>query len=427
MIDRTRLLRRISRPGRRAATALVAGALFVSGAAAGWAQPSRQPLVPLHRLEYRELGYRFFNEIPGDSAFITALAVGGDGRIYGATSGAQSHLFAFSAATNQVKPLGTIADTQGVHHSLAVGRDGSVYIGTGKNILQRIVIKPDLSSGRDHISKDLWTQLQEHYAGYPGGHLYRYDPAKEPRTAPPGQAAAVEDLGVPVPGDGVYCLTSDPERRVLYGISYPRAHFFLHDLKAGRTVDKGPMFKDVLFGGPDDRTLRSLPRDLVVAASGDVYTSTDGGRILRFDPARQEFQTHAASIPGEAMQVVEAWARDGDVLYGGTSEGFVFRFVPASSIVENLGKPMLAQRIRGLVLGRNRMLYGLAGDRSVPNLFFRYDTEKRLFESLGGIDVDRSPYYSWRALQFDAMVAGPDGTIFMGESDRHGHLFFYLP
>ena len=394
----------ISPSAHRFATTLAAGILGLLGAAIGLAQPARAPLVPLYRLDYRDLGYRSFNQIPGDEAFITALAAGRDGRIYGATSGVQSHLFAFSAQTNQVKPLGTIADAPGVHHSLAVGRDGVVYIGTGKNVLPPFTIKPDLSAGLNHISEDLWTQVKELYAGYAGGHLYSFDPAKESRMAPPGQAAALTDLGVPVPGDGIYCLTIDPERQMLYGITYPRAHLFLYDLKAGRAIDKGPIFKDVLFGGPDNRTLRTLPRDLAVAASGDVYTSTDGGRILRFDPVKQELQTLAAVLPGEAMQVVDAWARDGDVLYGGTSEGFVFRFSPASGEVENLGKPMLSQRIRGLVLGQDRMLYGIAGDRRVPNLFFKYDLRQRRFETLGGVEVDRSPFYSWRGQQSTAMM-----------------------
>jgi hypothetical protein len=41
--------------------------------------------------------------------------------------------------------------------------------------------------------------------------------------------------------------------------------------------------------------------------------------------------------------------------------------------------------------------------------------------------VDRSPYYSWRGYQFDSMTTGLDGTIYIGESERHSHLFLYLP
>ena len=416
----------ISSCGARIAL-LFTGLLLALGSASVLAQPTREPEVPLHRMDYRELGYQNFNEIPGDAAFITALGAAADGKIYGATSGVHSYLFAFSPATNQVRPLGTIGDAQGVHHSLAVDPAGPVYIGTGKNVFKQFMIKPDLSFGVNHISQDLWTQVKEQYKEFAGGHLDSYDPAKEGRAPRAEQSAPVTDLGIPVAGEGIYCLTLDPQRQVLYGISYPHGHFFCYDLKQHRAVDKGSIFKEVQFGGPDDRTQRTLPRDLVVAASGDVYTSTDDGHLLRLDAAKQELQTLPARIPGEAMQVIDAWVRAGDVLYGGTSEGFLFRFSPASGEVDNLGKPMIAQRIRGLALGHDGMVYGLAGDRSLPNLLFRYNIEKRRLERLGGVAVNRSPHYLWRAQQFDAMTTGADGTIYMGESDRGGHLFFYIP
>ena len=46
---------------------------------------------------------------------------------------------------------------------------------------------------------------------------------------------------------------------------------------------------------------------------------------------------------------------------------------------------------------------------------------------LGPFAVDRSPYYSRRAYQFDARAIGPDGAVFCGESDRGGKLFIYMP
>ena len=41
--------------------------------------------------------------------------------------------------------------------------------------------------------------------------------------------------------------------------------------------------------------------------------------------------------------------------------------------------------------------------------------------------VDRSPYYYWRGYQFDAMVVGLEGTLYLGESERRSHLFLFLP
>jgi hypothetical protein len=49
------------------------------------------------------------------------------------------------------------------------------------------------------------------------------------------------------------------------------------------------------------------------------------------------------------------------------------------------------------------------------------------FLDYGVLGVDRSPYYAKIAYQFDAMCTGEDGTVYIGEGDRRGKLFFYVP
>jgi hypothetical protein len=388
---------------------------------------SAQSTPPLHRLDCRDLGYPFFSRIPADDSYITSLAVAPDGRVYGATTGFQSYLFVYSPRTNQVKPLGHLPDCEGVHHSLVVARDGRLFLGGGKNVIQPFPIARRSGGGLNWVSEDLWQQVQEQYEGYAGGHLYSYDPAEEEAAWREDRPAKVQDLGAPVPGDGIYCLAIDPVRDVLYGVSYPRGHFFAHDVRSGKSEDLGPVFRQVIFGGPDIRTLRSLPRSLAVDKSGNVYTSADRGEVVRYSPDTRRIETLGLAIPGESMQVVEAWAVSEEFLYGGTSEGFIFRFHPGSRALENLGKPLVAPRVRGLTLGNDGRLYGLGGDRHGVNQLFVYDPESGSFLVLGSIDVDRSPYYARRAHQFDAMVTSQDGAIFMGESDRGGHLFFFVP
>jgi len=383
--------------------------------------------VPPHRFDCRELGYPFFNQIPADGSYITSLTLGPDGRIYGATSGFRPYFFVFSDETDQVKPLGYLPDGEGVHHSLVTDKKGSVYLGTGKNVIIPFAIRKPTGGGLNNVSEDLWRQVQDQYRNYAGGHLYRYDPAKEMKVGTAVKPANVEDLGIPVAGDGIYCLTIDPERDVIYGVSYPHAHFFLYDLNTRTTKDKGPLFRDVLFGGPDLRTVRTLPRNLAVDKAGFVYASTDGGRLVRYGPQKQDLEILDVRIPGEFMQVVEVWVASGDVLYGGTSEGFLFRFDPNTGRVDNLGKPMVRQRVRGLTLAKDGRVIGVGGDRDQVNLLFTYDPRAGSFQILGSVEVDRSPYYAWQAHQFDAMVTSRDGTIFLGESDRRGHLFLYVP
>jgi hypothetical protein len=43
------------------------------------------------------------------------------------------------------------------------------------------------------------------------------------------------------------------------------------------------------------------------------------------------------------------------------------------------------------------------------------------------LGVDRSPYYAKIAYQFDAMTVAPDGSVFIGESDRRAKLFIFIP
>jgi len=41
--------------------------------------------------------------------------------------------------------------------------------------------------------------------------------------------------------------------------------------------------------------------------------------------------------------------------------------------------------------------------------------------------VNHRPYYSWQGYVFDSMVAGADGTIYMGQAERKSKLYLYYP
>ena len=49
------------------------------------------------------------------------------------------------------------------------------------------------------------------------------------------------------------------------------------------------------------------------------------------------------------------------------------------------------------------------------------------YEMLGMIDVSRRPYYAWQAYVTDSMAVGLDGTIYIGQSERHSRLYVYYP
>ncbi len=73
----------------------------------------------------------------------------------------------------------------------------------------------------------------------------------------------------------------------------------------------------------------------------------------------------------------------------------------------------------------------MAGERpetsSSPCQLYSFDPVQGEFRTLGLLIADRSPHYYWRGYQFDSMTTGPDGTIYLGESERRSHLFLYIP
>ncbi len=117
------------------------------------------------------------------------------------------------------------------------------------------------------------------------------------------------------------------------------------------------------------------------------------------------------------------------IFYGGSSDGYLFAFDPVKMKLTNLGKSRAARRLRWLAVGHDGKVYLMAGERSAawPCQAYCYDPREGGFIELGLLIVDRSPHYYWRGYQFDAMAVGLEGTLYLGESERRGHLFLFLP
>lgn len=403
-------------------------------AAQDWAKPV---LSQSQRLDLRDLGYPMVNEIPADSSAITSLLAARDGNIYGATSGREAYLFIFQPATNKVRHLGRVAGQQGVHHALAEDADGNLYLGSGKSMFEEFPLTPG-KPGEEHIDKLLWNDVQRHFSSDAGGHLYRYRPGKSNAAVKlPDMACDLEDLGIPRAHNAVYALTSSPDGLELYGLTYPDGHFFIYNVKAARFADLGPVDREIVFHGPE-RKWRSLPRALVCDAAGRVFTSGTGGALIYYCPQAKKLVETRLRVPGDYYRVqfyqdhavVEGFAAAASgLIYGGTCDGYVFSLDPAKMKLVNLGKPRASRRLRCLTVARNGKVYAMAGERSAsaPCQAYCYDPADGGWSELGLLIVDRSPYYYWRGYQFDAMTTGPDGTLYLGESERRSHLFLLIP
>ncbi len=441
----------------------------------GTALFARAGIKHLQRVDLRNLGLSLVNEIPANSSAITSLLAGSDGKIYGGTSGEQAYLFMFDPRINKIRHLGKIKNQAGIHHALAEDKNGYIYIGTGKSILDKIEMHqwgPDHPSnptedlidwdkvdirfpsygdhiryewkqvkgimGYQYIDLILWNDIKNHFKDYPGGHLYRYNPKESNRRVKlPDMECEVEDLGIPVPKNSIYAITISPQGDVIYGLTYPDGCFFIYDIAGKKFKNIGPIYQEVTFHGPE-RHWRSLPRALICDDAGRVYTSSTDGMLVYYCPDSKKIVSTGLAIPGDCYYahrhtdyaVVEYFAKDSiGLIYGGTSDGFLFSFDPEKTKLVNLGKPRVPRRLRCLTVAADDKVYFMAGERMVsrPCQFYIYDPNTSGFKDLGILTVDRSPYYKHQGFQFDCMTIGHDGTIFLGESERRSHLFMYIP
>ena len=406
--------------GRTGVFAMLIFALLIFGSGASSAQQTSTVSANQLRLDLRFIGHPPEDVIPPGESAITSLVIGADGALYGGTSGKKAHLFRLDPKGGKVFPLGYLPGEESIFHSLAARSDGSIYIGTSLVNVGRVEER-----GQDVLAR---------YEGYAGGHIYRFDPAAEltnrKRMQHPRPNRALgfyQDLGIPVPGQAVVCLVTNEDE--LYGVTFPGGNFFVANPMTGETEDKGP-----IAGPPlNEEPFRSIPRALVIDEAGRVWGAGDYGALFHYDPDSEEIVHHPnlrlpSELGREFKTILDAMVRGPEgVLYGGTSDGFVFRFDPSSSKVTNLGKPMSQYRVRGLAFSKDGDLYGVGGPEGGAVRLFVYRTADGGFENLGLLDVNRSPFYAWLAFEADAMVAGMDGTIFIGESGRLSHLYLLYP
>ncbi|MDD4014472.1 MAG: hypothetical protein PHQ92_02365 [Petrimonas sp.] len=392
----------------------------------------------LQRVDLHSLGYYKVNEIPENNSAITSLLTAKDGKIYGGTSGDEAYLFMFDPETNKVRHLGKISNEESIHHSLVEDNNGYIYIGTGKNMFEEIILSEGGIGKEGALDKSLWNDLKEYYRNYAGGQLLRYNPEiSNDIVKLPDMECDTETLGIPLANNAIYAMTINPSGDEIYGITYPDGHFFIYQIEDSKFIDMGTIDEKIVFHGPE-RYWRSLSRDLVCDDSGRVFFSSTEGIIKYYCPITKKIIKTNMKIPGdyyyiqffEDYSVVEYFAKSpSGLIYGGTSDGHLFSIDSENMKLINLGKVRSSRRLRCLTVAKNEKIYLMAGERSAsrPCQFYSYDPREGGFEDLGLLIVDKSPHYYWRGQQFDAMTTGKEGTIYLGESERKSHLFQYIP
>lgn len=342
---------------------------------------------------------------------ITSLSVSGDYIIGGTTADKGLTPFVFTASLSKremvdIKSIDEVARGQrAIRTGFSKGKNNVYYAGTIPN---------DLSKG--------------------GGHLIAV-----------GVNASgdidIHDLGVLIPNEGIFSLTIDARKKILYGISYPSGWFFTYtiDAKSIRVFkDIAPTHKDLqtfyeYVLEPEDYLCKAL----IESNQGLIFGSLPINRLFCFDPKTQGFFILSDSIPevigrGNLGQV-ESWAKaKNGRLYGGNAgDGQLFELNPVTKKVKNLGKPAMMPHIKGLTFARDGKLYGIAGGLPGYSHLFSYDEDKG-FKVLGDplfrmIAPGMEQNIPWRGFQLETIVSSEDGKyVAMGEGESLSQLLVFV-
>jgi streptogramin lyase len=377
--------------------------------AAGVAQAD--PLAPFDRGEAIGL-----ETIPANERGILCLLADGN-KLYGGTTGRQAHLFAWEPAGG-VRILATLPGGVGFAHALVKLPDGSLIGGTQADPTG-IALKTDPKAV---------------------GHLYRF-------TLKPDGPAVVEDLGVPVAGQGIYTL-AEAGGEVL-GNTWPDGHFFTYDIKAKTFKDHGAIAGYRTFERPEHaedinrgttqglRYPRQVSRAIIVDSTSGAYTGGADGFLHRYDFTTKKVEKLDIRLP--SVRGRESWASLDAVVWqprlgrgrpgyaailGGTSDSFLFelRFSdPRRLVVRTWGKPSAQATVVGLAAAEGWPgAFGIVGgSEGVPRSFAWTPSGDEAGVYPGGIPlVDGQACLN----AFGAFVLGPDGDFFAGEQDRIGRL-----
>jgi hypothetical protein len=223
----------------------------------------------------------------------------------------------------------------------------------------------------------------------------------------------VRDYGL----TGVYAATADSRGRA-YTVTYPDGQFYVLE---DRAVPQGKLYERSLIGV--DEHFRAVPQALAVDVSGAVWMSGELGFLYRYSEGKLE--KTSLRLPAEKgrefLNVVQRFAGGGSaVLYGGTSDGYLFRLDTARFAIESLGRPTAQPGIRALGLLGDGSLLGVSGDQL-------FSWRAGVYAMLGRLEYVEPNKFRWMAYDLDSMVIAEDGTAYFGESQFRAHLFVLKP
>lgn len=384
--------------------------------------------------------YREFSERPlSDSCW--SVQTGPDGRVYIACctehtggesatvvrwdedSGSLEYLFDLDEVTGDLRDSGRATQCK-VHYSFIPDRErGLLHAATHLS-----------GPPKGEKSYNPWASWNDPQRAFRGSYLVSYDTASD----------AVVESRLMIPKEGCRCLAFDQERRILYAVTYPRDHFVSYHLASGELRDFGRI------GSVNTQCIFLDER-------GRAHLFDDAGRLVRFDPERQELEELLHIYPHEPYQ--SSWH---GVLYDAVRDpacgaiymipwkahGHLARFWPldgAAGRIEDLGPLSQARdpreivsvnldHVGGLIWGADSRLYLVRAEwtgnpcarLNTSSMLMRLDPAKNEWESLGPLSSPhgKNHYVSRGALSakgnmiFGKVLTKPAGAYLVTVPDH---------
>lgn len=253
---------------------LITTTLLILALAPAWAQQPTEVVkktFPLSTVKDRIPCAFFQPDFPNGDSNYHSLVSASDGKLYFSIDTHNTdyacRFYSFDPASKAVTeiaqmdaPLGEDAHkeiSQGKIHTPFYEHNGKLYFGT------HIAFYADGLPGYDAGDKPL----------YKGGHFMSYDL----------ETGAFEDLARILPDEGLINVILDPNREVLYGLSWPSALLVSYEPKTGNLHSWGAVQGRGEWGHHPDEWDR-VCRTFALEPNGNLYGSTMDGRIWRFEP-----------------------------------------------------------------------------------------------------------------------------------------------
>lgn len=298
--------------------------------------------------------------------------------ICGHTNFAQDLLHTFDPKTGEFKSLGYAKFAEKyeakVHRGLELGGDGCVYAATS-------------------CLHEVNERLQA-----PGGKVFKWDPKTGEFTL----------LTIPCPPDYLQTMSLDWKRRMIYGMSYPVFNFFAY------SIDK----KKVVYS----QFMQSITHIAAVDDDGGYWgTWGYGHHLFRYDPKDNAVKFFDHGLPSKCESLmyphagpIDSMINGGDgYLYIGSEKCELYRLDPRTAEVTYLAKPFVSNRMPGLLVGADGLIYGAGGNDDNVRIF-SYDRKTGAAAVLAHVVDSASGEPCFRP--HDLLQVGQ--SLYLGETDN---------